>query len=160
MIARFLIVALALALPAQAQNKLGQPEVPPGSDPAAYRLPERKDIVSWKLLSQVEPIKVGDRLLPQYSDAVLALDQKTVKVQGFMLPLETGAKVSHFLLSAIPQSCPFHVHVGGAESLIEVRSTKPMSFTWDGVVLTGKLSVLKSDPEGVLYRLTDAVEAK
>jgi len=160
MIVRSLLVCLALTFPAQAQNKLGQPEVPPGSDPAAYRLPERKDIVSWKLFSQVEPIRVKDRLVPQFSDAVLALDQETVKVQGFMLPLETGAKVSHFLLSAVPQSCPFHLHLGGAESLVEVRTAKPMAFTWDGVILRGKLSVLKNDPEGVLYRLTDAVESK
>lgn len=160
MILRSLILVFALALPAQAQNKFGQPEVPPGSDPASYMLPERKDVVSWKLLAQVEAMKMKDKLVPHFSDAVLALDQKNVKVQGFMLPLETGAKISHFLLSAIPQSCPFHVHVGGAESLIEVRTTKPIAFTWDGVVLSGKLSVLKNDPEGVLYRVTDAVEAK
>jgi hypothetical protein len=151
MILRALILSFALVLPAQAL---------PGSDAAAYRLPERKDVVSWKLLSQVEPVKVKDRLVPQFSDAVLALDQKTVKVQGFMLPLEAGAKVSRFLLSAVPQSCPFHLHVGGAESLVEVRTAKPMAFTWDGVILTGKLSVLTNDPEGVLYRLIDAVEAK
>lgn len=160
MIVRFLMLAFALALPAQAQNKAGRPEVPPGSDAAAYRLPERKDIVSWKLLAQVEPVSMKGKLVPHYSDAVLALDQKTVKVQGFMLPLETGAKVSHFLLSAVPQSCPFHLHLGGAESLVEVKTTKPMAFTWDGVILTGKLSVLKEDPGGVLYRLTDAVESK
>lgn len=160
MIVRSLVMALAVALPAHAQNKFGQPEVPPGSDPASYMLLERKDIVSWKLLAQVEAVKMKDKLVPHFSDAVLALDQKNVKVQGFMLPLQTGAKISHFLLSAIPQSCPFHVHVGGAESLIEVKTTKPMAFTWDGVILTGKLSVLKNDPEGVIYRLTDATEAK
>lgn len=160
MIVRFLTLTFALALPAQAQSIFGKPDGPPGSGPASYMLPERKDIVSWKLLAQVEPVKMKDKLVPQFSDAVLALDQKTVKVQGFMLPLETGAKISRFLLSAVPQSCPFHLHVGGAESLIEVRTTKPMAFTWDGVILTGKLSVLKNDPDGVIYRLTDATEAK
>ena len=77
-----------------------------------------------------------------------------------MLPLEVGNKQSHFLLSSVPQSCPFHVHVPGAESLVEVRAARPMKFTWEGVILMGKLSVLKNDPEGVLYRLTEAVEAK
>ena len=160
MIIRSLFLAIALVAPVHAQNKLAQPEVRPGSDAAAYRLPERKDVLSWKLLSQVEAVKVGDRLVPQFSDAVLALDQKTVKVQGFMLPLEAGAKISHFLLSAIPQSCPFHLHTGGAESLIEVRTTKPVAFTWDGVVFSGKLAVLRNDPEGVIYRLNNATEAK
>ena len=157
---RWLVLVLAVSLPVQAQNNAPPPEVPPGSDVAAYRLPERKDIVSWTLLAQVVPVKVNDRVLPQYSDAVIALDQKTVKVQGFMLPLEVGDKQSHFLLSSVPQSCPFHVHVPGAESLIEVRTSKPVKFTWDGVILMGKLAVLRNDPDGVLYRLTDAVESK
>jgi uncharacterized protein len=160
MVIRSLVLALAVALPAQAQNLLGQPEVPPGSDPALYRLPEREDIVPWRLLAQVKPVKVKDRLLPEYSDAVLALNQETVRIQGFMLPLEVGDKQTHFLLSAIPQSCPFHLHIGGAESLVEVKSSKPVVFTWNAVVMTGKLSVLKDDPDGVLYRLTDAVQSQ
>ena len=160
MLLRSVFLALVLAMPAQAQDKLRQPEVPPGSDAAAYMLPEREGVVSWKLFAQVKPVKMKDRIVPHFDDAVLALDQKIVKVQGFMLPLETGAKVSHFLLSKIPQSCPFHLHLGGAESLVEVRTMKPMAFTWDGVLLSGKLSVLKNDPDGILYRLTEAGEAK
>lgn len=160
MMIRSLVLALALVAQVYAQSMPAQPEAPPGSDAAAYRLPERKDVVSWKLLSQVEAVKVKDKLVPQFSDAVLALDQRKVKVQGFMLPLEAGAKISHFLLSAIPQSCPFHLHTGGAESLIEVRTTKPVAFTWDGVVFSGKLAVLEDDPEGVIYRLTEATETK
>jgi len=160
MIFRSLIFVFALTSPAHAQNTLGQPEVPAGSDIAAYMLPEREGVISWKLFGQVKPVKMKDKLVPHFSDAVLGLDQKTVKVQGFMLPLETGTKISHFLLSKVPQSCPFHVHVPGAESLIEVRTTKPVAFTWDGVILSGKLSVLRNDPEGILYRLTDATEAK
>jgi uncharacterized protein len=152
---RYLVLALALAPPAQAQN-----EAPPFSDPALYRLPEREGIVPWRLLAQVKPVKVQDRLLPQYSDGVIALDQKTIRIQGFMLPLEVGDRQRHFLLSAIPQSCPFHVHIGGAETLVEVKASKPVAFTWDAVVMAGRLSVLKDDPDGVLYRLTEAVQSQ
>jgi uncharacterized protein len=35
-----------------------------------------------------------------------------------------------------------------------------VKYTFDAVVLTGKLAVLKDDPTGVFYRLTDAVPAK
>jgi len=35
-----------------------------------------------------------------------------------------------------------------------------VKYTFDPVVLTGKLAVLKDDPTGVYYRLTDAVPAK
>src|SRR5688572_20349328 len=75
-----LVVCLLLALPASAQN--ASPAKP---------LPERKDVVSWSTFAQVQLSRAGDRFEPQFSAAVAALDQKSVKVQGFMLPLDTGA---------------------------------------------------------------------
>jgi hypothetical protein len=126
---------------------------------AAQTLPERKDIVSWKLLAQVELVKVKDRYQPQFASAVAALDAKEVKVQGFMMPLEMGDKQSHFILSAAPQDCAFCMP-GGPESLVEVKMKKPVAYGFEPIVLTGKLTVLKDDPTGVFYRLTDAVPAK
>ena len=77
---RCFVFLLVLSLPVSAQENAARPDIPPGSDVSAYRLPERKDIVSWTLLAQVVPVKVNDRILPQYADAVVALDQKIVKV--------------------------------------------------------------------------------
>ncbi len=125
----------------------------------AQTLPERKDVVSWKLLSQVELVKLKDRYQPQFSSGVTALDSKEVKVQGFMMPLEMGDKQSHFILSSAPSSCAFCMP-GGPETMVEVKTRKPMPYGMEPVVLTGKLAVLKDDPAGVFYRLTDAVPAK
>ena len=125
----------------------------------AQPLPERKDIVSWKLLAQVELVKVKDRYQPQFSAGVAALDTKEVKLQGFMMPLEMGDKQSHFILSAMPQDCAFCMP-GGPESLVEVKTKAPLAYGVAPVVLSGKLAVLKNDPTGVFYRLTDAVLAK
>jgi hypothetical protein len=125
-------------------------------DPQQFKpLPERKDVVSWKLLSQVELVKLKDRFVPQFSASVATLDKKEVKLQGFMMPLEMGDKQSHFILSAMPQSCAFCMP-GGPEQLVEVRSKQPVKYTFEPVVLSGKLAVLKDDPTGVYYRLTDA----
>ena len=126
---------------------------------AAQTLPDRKDVVSWKLLAQVELVKVKDRFQPQFSSGVAALDTKEVRVQGFMMPPEMGDKQSHFILSSSPQSCAFCMP-GGPESLVEVKTKKPMPYGMEAVVLTGKLAVLKDDPTGVFYRLTDAVPVK
>ena len=125
----------------------------------AQTLPDRKDVVSWKLLAQVELVKVKDRYQPQFSSGVAALDAKEIKVQGFMMPLEMGDKQSHFILSSTPQSCAFCMP-GGPESLVEVKMKKPVAYGMEPVVLTGKLAVLKDDPTGVFYRLTDAVPIK
>ena len=134
---------------------------PPGADPNAQFKPlaERKDVVSWRLLAQVELVKQKDRYVPQFASGVAALDAKEVKIQGFMMPLEMGDKQTHFILSAMPQSCAFCMP-GGPESLVEVKTKKPVAFGFEPIVLTGKLSVLKDDPTGVFYRLTDAVPIK
>ena len=125
-------------------------------DPSQFKpLPDRQDVVSWKLLAQVELVKLKDKFVPQFSTGVAALDKKEVKVQGFMMPLEMGDKQTHFILSAMPVSCAFCMP-GGPEQLVEVRTNKPAKYTFDPVVLTGKLAVLKDDPTGVFYRLTDA----
>ena len=150
-----LAVLLAFAAPAIAQH-----QVPPGVDPNQFKpLPERKDVVSWKTLSQVELVKQKDRYVPQFAKDVSALDQKEVKVQGFMMPLQVGDKQSHFVLTAMPQSCAFCLP-GGPESMVEVKSKAPVKYTFEAVVLTGKLTVLKDDPTGIFYRLTDAVPTK
>jgi uncharacterized protein len=154
-----LLTALALALPAQAQNKFGQPEVPPGADPSLFQpLPERKDVVSWRTLAQVELVRAKDRYIAQFSDNVTVLDRKEVKLQGFMMPLQTGDRQTHFVLSATPQSCSFCLP-GGPESLVEVKARKPVKYTFEPLVMSGKLEVLKDDPSGVFYRLIEAVQA-
>ncbi len=159
-----LFAAALLATGAHAQTKFGQPPQaqPPAqsSAPALDKpLPERKDVVSWRLLAQVELVKLKDRYQPQFAAGVAALDAKEVKLQGFMMPLEMGDKQSHFILSATPQSCAFCMP-GGPESMVEVKAKKPLAFGLEPVILTGKLAVLKDDPTGVFYRLTDAVPAK
>jgi len=150
-----LLLAIALALSAGAYAQA--PSAPPGvMDPSQFKpLPDRQDVVSWKLLAQVELVKLKDKFVAQFSSDVAALDKKEVKVQGFMMPLEMGDKQTHFILSAMPQSCAFCMP-GGPEQLVEVRTTKPVKYTFDPVLLTGKLAVLKDDPTGVYYRLTDA----
>lgn len=156
-----LLIGLTIAALASAQApKPGAQAPQPGVTPDAFKpLPERQDVVSWKLLGQVELVKVKDRFVPQFAAGVAALDKKEVKVQGFMMPLEMGDKQTHFMLSAMPQSCAFCLP-GGPEQLVEIKSKTPVKYTFDPVVLTGKLAVLKDDPTGVFYRLTDAVPAK
>lgn len=154
--------AVLFAAGAQAQTKFAQPpQAQPSALPGAdfKPLPERKDVVSWRLLAQVELVKVKDRYQPQFSSGVAALDAKEVKIQGFMMPLEMGDKQSHFILSATPQSCAFCMP-GGPESLVEVKTKKPVTYGFEPIVLSGKLEVLKDDPTGVFYRLVDAVPAK
>ena len=148
-----LLVALALLpLAAAAQHT-----APQGVDPNAtlQPLPDRKDVVSWKTFAQVELIKQKDRYVPQFSPAVAALHEKEVKIQGFMMPLEMGEKQSHFVLAAMPVTCAFCLP-GGPESMLEVQMKTPVKYSFDALIITGRLAVMKDDPTGIFYRLTDA----
>lgn len=157
---RALVFALVLALPAQAQNNAGPHAPPPGLDPGKLKpLEERRDVLSWKLLAEVELVRLRDRYAPKFSPNVLALHQKQVKLQGFMIPLAVGDKQTHFLLAAMPQTCMFCLP-GGPESTVEVKTRKPVKYTFAPVVVTGKLSVLTDDLESVYYRISEAVESK
>jgi hypothetical protein len=145
---------LLLCVPALAQHQppAGMPGVP------VKPLPERGDVVSWKTLAQVELVRQKDRFVPQFSANVAALDKKEVKIQGFMLPLEMGDQQKHFVLSAVPSTCSFCVPAG-PEGLVEIRTKKPVKYTFEPVVISGRLAVLKDDPTGIFYRIADAVQA-
>jgi len=162
MVARAVLLSLCLLGGTSAGAQAPQPggQQPAAPSPDAFKpLLERQDVVSWKLLSQVELVKVKDRYVPQFPAGISALDKKEVKVQGFMMPLEMGDKQSHFILSAMPQSCAFCLP-GGPEQLVEIKSKAPIKYTFDPVILTGRLAVLKDDPTGVFYRLTEAIPSK
>ena len=118
-------------------------------------LPEIKGVVSWNTLAKVKQIKTKDRILPEFSKEISELNNKEVKVQGFMMPLEPGEKQKHFLISTTPQTCSFCLPAG-PEGVVEVKSKTPVKYTFEPVVISGKMSVLKDDPMGLYYRLTDA----
>jgi hypothetical protein len=49
---------------------------------------------------------------------------------------------------------------GGPESMVEIKSKTPVKYTFEPVVVSGKLIVLKDDPTGIFYRITDATPVK
>ena len=158
-------VAFAQASASAAPAATSGAAMPMGSGPGYHDprspfkpLQEVEGVVSWKLLSSVTVKADKSKVIPSFPSGVLALNQRTVKVQGFMMPLEPGDKQSHFLLSSVPTSCSFCVPAG-PEGLVEVRSKTPVRYTLDVVTVEGQLAVLNDDPYGMFYRVTDAVRA-
>ena len=131
--------------------------LPSASDFSSQVLAERPDVVSWKALGQVEPVKQGDRMVPKFAAPVLALDARMQRVQGFMIPLDLGDRQKHFLLSAVPSHCGFCLPAG-PEAIVEVTAKEGVAYSIQPIVLSGRFAVLKDDPNGVLYRLVDATQ--
>jgi hypothetical protein len=128
------------------------------NSPIAPLVP-RADVLPWSVLADVKTQVVKKRSLPLFNASQLGLNDKTQRLQGFMMPVEPGEKHTRMLLSAVPLSCNFCLP-GGPESMMEVRLKTPVKYSQDAVVVEGRLLVLKDDPYGLYYRLVDAVTVK
>ena len=161
----FLLTAALASMSAVSMAQLSSP-LPAGTGPGVHGanspcapIQERNDVLPWSMLSEVKTRAEKNRLLPVFTPPIQALNQKTQRVQGFMMPLEPGDKQKHFLLSSVPLSCGFCV-AGGPESMVEVKTKTPVKYSMEVVVVEGKFSVLNDDPYGLYYRITDAVSVK
>lgn len=155
--------AVAPVAAASAGNSLGAPQgqgagVHSPNSPFAP-LPKREDVIAWSVLTAVTTKNEKNKILPVFGTQQMALNQKTQKIQGFMMPLEPGERQRHFLLTSVPLSCSFCLP-GGPESMVEVRTKTPVKYSLEPVVVEGKFQVLTDDSYGLYYRVTDAVAVK
>jgi hypothetical protein len=134
--------------------------IPPAGLPSASEygtqlLPERAGVVSWRTLAKVEPVKKDGRMVPSFAADILSLDRKDVRVQGFMIPLDIGDKQKRFLIAAVPPHCSFCLPAG-PDAVVEINAKAAVRYSLEPIVVSGRFEVLKDDPSGMLYRMTDA----
>lgn len=122
-------------------------------------LAERSDVLPWSLLTAVKTKTEKNRILPVFGPDIQTLDRKNQRIQGFMMPLSLGEKHKHFLISSVPLTCAFCLP-GGPESMVEVKAKTPVKYSMEVIVVEGKFAVLKDDPYGLYYRMTEAVAVK
>jgi hypothetical protein len=122
-------------------------------------LQERADVLPWSMLADVKTRAVKNVLLPVFAAPIQALNDKTQRVQGFMMPLEPGERQKHFLLTSVPMTCSFCTP-GGPESMVEVKTKTAVKYSLEPVTVEGKFAVLSDDPYGLYYRISDAVSVK
>ncbi|WP_374539231.1 DUF3299 domain-containing protein [Chitinimonas taiwanensis] len=160
------LLSLAILISSNLVSAADPSSLPPGPAPkngAAFgvtpaggpSLPERAGFVSWRLLAQIESVQQGQRMVPRFDKGISALHKKTVKLQGFMLPLSMTENQSHFILTASPPSCAFCLP-GGPDSVIEVKASVPIKYGYEPITLSGKFEILQNDPMGLYYRITEA----
>ena len=122
-------------------------------------LQERADVLSWNMLADVKTKIVKGSIIPVFNATQMALNQRSQRVQGFMMPLDPGERQKHFLLSSVPLNCGFCTP-GGPESMVEVRTKIGVKYSMEPVVVEGNFQVLVNDQFGVYYRIVDANPVK
>ena len=140
--------AVALASPASAEAPKGL-QVPGGGTEA-----QPAGTVPWTLLQEAKTVQRPDKKFgPLFTREIRGLDKKQVKIYGFMMPLEQTRLQKRFLLASFPPHCPFCMP-GGPESMVEVIADNGIEFTYEPIVVAGRMAVL--DDDVVYYRLTNA----
>jgi hypothetical protein len=127
-----------------------------------YQVPE--GVVGWDVLGNLDvtteviaPLQA--RFHTDYSKEIKALDDKQVKLMGFIFPLEGGLEHERFLLTAWPPSCPFCLPAGPSQ-MVEVFCQEPIEFTEGAILMAGRFELLEDDPSGMYYRMHDAEEVE
>lgn len=118
-------------------------------------LDEVSGALRWENLMQARLRFTDDRVQADFPQDIAAQNGKTVKLVGFMMPLDPEEKQKHFLLTSNPPSCFFHIP-GGPAGAVEVFADKGIEATWDPLVLEGRFETVKHSEMGVIYRLHKA----
>lgn len=121
----------------------------------SFSLPElEEDFLPWDELMRAEVRFEEMTLFAEFPAEISARSGETVKVSGFMMPLETGLTQKWFLLTSHPPGCFFHVP-GGPAGAVEVFAEEGIEVAWGPIVLEGEFQAL-AESESAIYRLDDA----
>ncbi|MDX1498032.1 MAG: DUF3299 domain-containing protein [Salinisphaeraceae bacterium] len=117
---------------------------------------KREGLVKWETLLGSRLTYLDDAIRIDFTKEVQALNGQEIKVAGFMMPLESEAAQTNFLLVSTPPSCFFHLP-GGPTGAIEVFAPKGIEMSWDPMVIKGRFELFQPTEYGVVYRMHDAV---
>ncbi len=115
--------------------------------------------LGWGQLMQATLEYKDMNLIASFPESVQSRAGTTLKLSGFMLPLQPHLEQTHFLLTSSPPSCYFHIP-GGAAGSVEVLAQEGIEPSWDPIVVEGRFEPLEISETGVVYRLHDARLAK
>jgi hypothetical protein len=130
----------------------------------------RDGALSWDLFAAVKEIERQEPdpedpqfsrywVEPRFTKEMRALDGQTVRLMGYMFPLDPTEEQSKFLFGPYPPTCGFHYHVN-ANQVLEVSAKSPITFSWEPVAIEGTLHLIEKDENSVFYRVKGAILKK
>lgn len=116
----------------------------------------------WDTLADLEFVVNDGEWSVEFGDNVRQLEGKSVKIIGFMMPLESSLEQKHFILSMLPlDGCQFCAPGTQAEFLeVKVKEGKGIKYTYDPIEVAGTFELIPDAPMGVYFLIKDAKEVK
>jgi hypothetical protein len=117
---------------------------------------------TWKTLSKITFKKEYDEVLglkidvPVFGKEVKALEGKEVTVKGYIIPTDGYKSQTAFVFSAFPYNMCFFCGGAGPETVIEVNTKQPVTYTSEPIYLKGILKLNGADVNRLIYSLEKA----
>ena len=150
-----LLAFMALSAMTTETRSMPAPLQPADERKAQDALPKAKDQL-WSTLGKTK-VTVDNKkglFLASFPAEVKKLDGQTLKISGFMLPLEGSEKFKHFLLSKRTPTCPF-CPPGEPNEVVEVYSAKPVGYDENLISVEGKFQLVNEKETGIFFKMTD-----
>ena len=125
--------------------------------PAARPTPApSSDVVDWSSLTAYEYQKDMAGL----PDPLKALDGKTVKMRGFLLPLYQFDDIKEFILVANHMSCCFGIPAGmNGQVYVKVSGDRGLPNTNEPIEVTGTFHARERTEQGYVLSIFEVVDA-
>lgn len=115
-----------------------------------------QDADPWKVLHTVLYSQRYGQYVARFSTRIKALEGKTIRLQGFMYPLETAPTHKKFVLSYYPISACFFCGGAGPESVATVEAASPIKYSEKKIIVEGTLRLTPDFATGLFYTLENA----
>lgn len=115
------------------------------------------DHPNWAILRQMR-IRIDERtqlFRATHSPRVRGLAGRRITLRGYMLPLESDMRTTHFLISPYTPVCFFHPPAEPNE-IVEVRLSRPIEAGYHLVEVTGTFRLADDGEMGLFFVLDDA----
>jgi len=115
----------------------------------------------WRVLSEVSFKTITtpngyEVEKPQFSEHLRSFDGKTIKIKGYIIPLNEINGKPAIMLSSLPFNVCYFCGGAGPETVIEVETSENIKFTTKAVTLEGNLELNDNDPDHHIYILKSA----
>lgn len=91
--------------------------------------------------------------LPVFSEQLKKWNGKEIELEGYIIPLDQGVSQGYFVLSRFPYQSCFFCGAAGPETVVEVYSTRKVTYTDERVRVKGKLELNEDDPLHLFFLL-------
>ena len=116
----------------------------------------------WDTLDDLDFVVNEGEWSVEFGETVKQLEGKSVKIIGFMMPLESSLEQNHFILSMLPlDGCQFCAPGTQAQFLeVKVAEGKGIRYTYDPIEVAGTFELIPDAPMGVYFLIKDAKEVQ